>query len=344
MSKKYYPFIDIMRIIASLLVIAIHTDPLTSFNPQLNFLITRIFGRLAVPFFFMTTAYFLFNQGMPTYAKLKSVIKQFLIIDICSILLYLPVQIYNHSLSFEPIVIVKDLFMDGTFYHLWYLPAVIIGLLILYELYQHLNEKTIFMIVCILYMIGLAGDSYYSYLHQIPLIEAFYTALFKICDYTRNGFLFAPIFLFLGAFLAQHQWHFKKYVLIFLMLVSFMIFFIETLLIHQQPIITHDAMTLSLPFISFFFFSFCLTFQSSKRFVLYKDLSLYVYILHPLMIIVVRMMGKLTHLEHIFISQSLFHYLAVTGFSFLIAYLLILLKKGGKIYGYHQKTKKLDRN
>ena len=89
MSKKCYPFIDIMRIIASLLVIAIHTDPLTSFNPQLNFLITRVFGRLAVPFFFMTTAYFLFNQGMPTYAKLKSVIKQFLIIDICSILLYL---------------------------------------------------------------------------------------------------------------------------------------------------------------------------------------------------------------------------------------------------------------
>ena len=335
MSKKYYPFIDIMRIIASLLVIAIHTDPLTSFNPQLNFLITLGFGRLAVPFFFMTTAYFLFNQGMPTYAKLKSVIKQFLIIDMCSILLYLPVQIYNHSLSFEPIVIVKDLFMDGTFYHLWYLPAVIIGILILYKLYQHLN---------ILYVIGLGGDSYYGYLHQIPIIESFYTILFKVCDYTRNGFFFAPVFLFLGAFLAQHQWHLKKTVLFISIFISFIVFFLETSFIHQQPIITHDAMTLSLPLVSFFCFSFCLTLTSSKRFMICKDLSLYVYILHPLMIIIVRMIGKITHLEQYLIFQSLYHYFAVTMLSFLIAYLFILFKKGVLTYEYYRHTKKLDRD
>ena len=128
------------------------------------------------------------------------------------------------------------------------------------------------------------------------------------------------------------------------MLVSFMIFFIETLLIHQQPIITHDAMTLSLPFISFFFFSFCLTFQSSNA-LSYIKIYRYMFIFFILSwLLLFRMMGKLTHLEHIFISQSLFHYLAVTGFSFLVAYLLILLKKGGNTYGYHQKTKKLDRN
>ena len=56
---KQFPAIDYFRLIASVFVIAIHTGPLSSYWNAGNFWITRVLGRLAVPFFFMTTGYFL---------------------------------------------------------------------------------------------------------------------------------------------------------------------------------------------------------------------------------------------------------------------------------------------
>ena len=50
--------LDIFRMAAALLVIAIHTSPLSSFSPEADFFLTRILARVAVPFFFMVTGQF----------------------------------------------------------------------------------------------------------------------------------------------------------------------------------------------------------------------------------------------------------------------------------------------
>ena len=52
MHKRNYPMIDIMRIIASILVIGIHTYPFLQISPSLDFITTHIIGRIAVPFFY----------------------------------------------------------------------------------------------------------------------------------------------------------------------------------------------------------------------------------------------------------------------------------------------------
>lgn len=52
MSKvKGYPLIDCFRIIAAILVVTIHTSPLDTISPTLDFYLTRGLGRIAVPFF-----------------------------------------------------------------------------------------------------------------------------------------------------------------------------------------------------------------------------------------------------------------------------------------------------
>lgn len=51
--------LDYFKIITALLVIAIHTSPLTSFNVEADFVLTRVIARTAVPFFLMVTGYFL---------------------------------------------------------------------------------------------------------------------------------------------------------------------------------------------------------------------------------------------------------------------------------------------
>ena len=57
-NQKEYGGIDIFRIIAAILIVAIHTSPLSSINSTADFLFTRIIARVGVPFFFMTSGFF----------------------------------------------------------------------------------------------------------------------------------------------------------------------------------------------------------------------------------------------------------------------------------------------
>ena len=53
--------LDLSRWIAAFLVICIHTVPLSSFSRLGNALFVQVVCRLAVPFFFVCSGYFLFR-------------------------------------------------------------------------------------------------------------------------------------------------------------------------------------------------------------------------------------------------------------------------------------------
>ena len=74
--KKGYPWIDRMRMVAAILVVSIHISPLLQLNATADFILTRIVGRLAVPFFFITTSYFLFINGYSSNEKIKKTLIQ----------------------------------------------------------------------------------------------------------------------------------------------------------------------------------------------------------------------------------------------------------------------------
>ena len=59
MRKKSISALDDFRLIAAVLVIAIHTSPLASVSAIGDFWLTRVLARIAVPFFFMVTGKFL---------------------------------------------------------------------------------------------------------------------------------------------------------------------------------------------------------------------------------------------------------------------------------------------
>lgn len=50
--------IDYFRMAAAFMVIAIHIAPFADWSEEADFLLTYCLGRVAVPFFFMTTGYF----------------------------------------------------------------------------------------------------------------------------------------------------------------------------------------------------------------------------------------------------------------------------------------------
>lgn len=53
--------IDPFRLVAAFLIVAIHTAPLSTFSETADFLFSYCFARIAVPFFLMTTGYFVLS-------------------------------------------------------------------------------------------------------------------------------------------------------------------------------------------------------------------------------------------------------------------------------------------
>lgn len=94
MKDKGYAGIDYFRIAAAVMVIAIHTYPLASYHENAEFLFTHVFCRLAVPFFFLTSGFFLFRNGVRDGAVLGRYLKKILFLYGISVVLYLPVNVY----------------------------------------------------------------------------------------------------------------------------------------------------------------------------------------------------------------------------------------------------------
>ena len=153
-----------------------------------DFILTRVFARVAVPFFFMATGFFVLGGGRGARGSLKKL----LIIYAASAALYLPVNVYaGHLQSWDLPELARQVLFEGTFYHLWYLPAAILGLWLTEKLISGAGMRAAGLIALALYALGLLGDSYWGLIEDVPGLSGVYNAIFALMGYTRNG-LFSP--------------------------------------------------------------------------------------------------------------------------------------------------------
>ena len=338
-QKYYYPAIDRFKLLAAFLVIAIHTSPLTFISPEADYILARVLARVAVPFFFMVTGYFVLPKALEDGAYGLAYLKRIGLIYLISMALYLPVGIYaGHFKGAGVISILKMIFLDGTFYHLWYLPALILGFAVLLRALPLPAAGT----VCgLLYLIGLFGDSYYGLIGEESFVYSIYQGLFHLFEYTRNGLFYTPVFLFLGYTLTQRRPSFA--------LAagapggSFGLLLGEGIILKLAEAQRHDSMYFFLLPVMYFLFSALLencTEEHQKSFP--KDLPLFIYLLHPLFIILVRGGAKVTKLTF-FVDNSLAHYTAVAVSTFAGALILTKLLEMLKVT-VHSVTNNTLRN
>lgn len=323
MKEKENIGIDYFRIIAAILVITIHTSPLLSVNETADFILTRILARSAVPFFFMATGFFLFPQNnLKPFKYNKSVLKIVKLYGI-AILLYLPLNFYAGYFADKavPIKILKDILFDGTFYHLWYFPAVILGIGVIVFLIKHCRFHIVGFITVILYLIGLFGDSYYGVIAHIPFLKAFYDILFLFSDYTRNGLFFAPLYLFMGIWLSTHRRRYSFKIKMVGFLLSLALMMAEGLLLHHFSIQRHDSMYIALIPCMYFLFQLLL-FCKGKSNKNLRTISMLIFIIHPWCIVLIRGFAKIIKAQSILIDNSIIHFIAVTFLSIIVAVIL----------------------
>lgn len=337
-NMKKYPLLDWFRMAAAILVVAVHTSPLSSFNETADFILTRIIARIAVPFFFLVTGFFMGpeaeKKGWRCGVKFG---KKIGMIYVFSILLYLPLNIYSgyFGKEFSAVKLIKDLLMNGTFYHMWYLPAVILGMFIASVLVKAAGVNLGLFITLILYGVGLLGDNYYGISQQVPFLKLIYDNLFLVFDYTRNGLFMAPVFLMEGMWIRRRRMNrrsqgIKQQSWIFLsagLIVCTALLIAEGLWIHQNEWAKHDSMYIALPFVMYFLFALLLRFNRGQDRMI-RAASLIIYLIHPWMIVAVRGAAKVIHMEELLIQQSLVHYLAVLAGSLVVAAVVCCISRG----------------
>ena len=305
-SSRTYKGIEIFRVVAAFLVVAIHTSPLASYSGTADFVFTRVIARVAVPFFFMVTGYFVLSKG----TGVRRFLKKTAIIYAASAALYLPINVYaGHLQGWGLLDLVQQVFFEGTFYHLWYLPAALLGAWLTSLLMRRTSRGVCAAIVTALYVLGLLGDSYWGLIEGVPGVSSAYNALFALMGYTRNGLFFAPMFMFLGAEIHMSKRRGVGFEAAGLVL-SFALMLAEALNARAQGWQRHDSMYVLLPFVMYFLFALLSRVKGSVRLPL-GSFSLLVYVLHPAVIIVVRGAARFLGLWDILVDNSLGHYVAV---------------------------------
>ena len=315
--ERYDTGIDWLRLAAAILVIAIHTSPLADFSETGDFILTRVLARIAVPFFFITSGYFLLSRYHDSDRKLRHFLKKTGWIYGASILLYLPLNFRNGYFSQSQLLpeLLKDLIFDGTMYHLWYLPASMLGMLIAWKLVEKLDFSKGLVMALLLYLVGLFGDSYYVVVEKLPLLKAFYDRLFELFDYTRNGLFFAPVFLMLGGFIADERRKLSSVEAGVGFLISLGLLLAEALILHRHGFQRHDSMYVFLLPAMYFLFHLVLLWKG-RRIPLLRPASLVVYLIHPLVIAAVWRFSS---------QNSLFHFGLVCLLSLLFSFAMAAL-------------------
>lgn len=275
-DKKNYNGIDLIKFLCAILMFIIHVPPFREEAFELaghvNFGLQDIACRVAVPFYFASSGFFLFKK-MPLYKLDKDIITSY-----CFKILRL--------LGTWHVL----LFMGDTG-HLWYLGATVIAIILL-SLCFHFRIRLgyIYAIACVLYVIGLLGDSYYGIIAPLENIRIF-RLLFKgyklTFSTTRNGVFMGFIFVLMGATFSNSKIILKTRTALIGFAASVLCLFAEAFLLEYNNIPIEYNMYISLLPATFFLFSFAASIEL-------KDSSVYKHL---------RSIGTVIYFSHLFVSE-----------------------------------------
>lgn len=269
--------LDNFKIFLSILVILIHLDPIFgTWDSLIGYEISNGFCRMAVPCFFMINGYFLTSKIYNINLVGKYLKKLFIILIVWS-LIYLPF-IANYIYYKQVFYLIMGI------HHLWYLPALLVAALFFYVLKKFIKNEHIMLILgLILFLFG-------CYI-QYSLRGQDYNPM-NLYKY-RNAIFLALPFVILGSYIRKYESVFIKMKNIYL----FIILIIGFVLVFLEAYYSFKSNYWSDIYMSFFIVcpvSFILILKYSR----YGESSLFkaqlseaIYFIHPLMILLVRVMN-----------------------------------------------------
>ena len=211
---KQYKTLDFAKFICAILIIVLHTAPLSSYSSILTFGLRNIITVIAVPFFFLTSGFLAFKKlDSLSFEKKKPYIWHYLkriavMYLIWSAIYFIFVAIKWHRNGFSIASLleyIKDFFFEGSYSTIWFLPALLVATLAVYWLQKRFSYRTIFLFSCVVYLFTLGGSSYYGLVTKIPVIKGIYDLYYSFFDSIKNGICFGMLFVSMGAMVAAKE-------------------------------------------------------------------------------------------------------------------------------------------
>lgn len=250
-----YHAVDLMKYVCALLVIVVHTFPFYETLPTVGFFSSNIVGRIIIPFFFVSAGYFLYlglQHKDETYFRnyIKRLIKLYLIWS----LVYIPFGLIKVSTMVHLSgwlylgALVVAIFNIGTYYHLWYMAALIFAMIFCHTFLKKFSMKALIVVGGILFCFGCL-ETYHGLITNETLLKGvnlYFTVMFT----TRNGLFFGVLFVALGMALAKNQNFLKIPHPLVLSVLSFILLCIEAFSVrHFQLAIDYNMYFSTIPFI-----------------------------------------------------------------------------------------------
>ena len=290
-------WVDRFRPVAASMAIAIHTAPLSGISPVLDEAVVYGVFRVAVPFFLMAAGRYVLAPFLMRLPGSRERVRRYVRRTVATYLLataaYLPLMAYAGNLPGSIPSFLRWLLVDGTVYHLWYFPALVLGLAVCCAL-SRLGVRAAITAAAALYLVGVGGDSYFGAVGAAGPLKPLYSALFSCAEYARNGLFYVPLFLMVGAVVspAAKGLSARDSTMLFVSLVAVAVEAFATSALGWQR---HDSMYLFLPLASWFLFRIlvsakpraCLPFDAIA------PASEAVYLIHPYVIVAVRGIARL---------------------------------------------------
>lgn len=331
MNKRLdnYKMLDLFKYIASFMIICIHCTQVFP-NETFDFFFRQIVCRIAVPFFFLSSAFFIrkgWNQN-PAYLNnyLKKLLKSYLLWS----LVFIPIGLnwiqQNLTISQElmPVALLFGLFHIGTYYHLWYIPAMMFSLYFITKLLKHFSYKTVLTISFVLYLFG-SLETYYGFIPS-GWFKNFFDLLISVIFTTRSGLFYGMIFVAMGFYIQDNQELLKTKLakVPMLTLILAILFTIEGFLFYFVPGLDMNFFVLLVPF-SFFFFLLLLSssqvIRQDTRVI--RELSKYIYFIHPVCVVIVEEIGNAFNLPNL--SSGLISLFCVIFLTLLLSFFVIVI-------------------
>lgn len=202
--------IDAFRLLAAFCVISLHSGIYPTFNEDVVVQL-RLISRWAVPFFFMISGYFLAQKhASPTRAAAP--LARATLIFIFATLIMMPLRVYQQGVRGALAAVLSDGFMmNGSYYHLWFLSAMVVALLIIlivdqFEIRELLAPiaglLALFFLSCTYFSISEEATNVARHLAGVPFIY-----LGMLMSHHRLSMRRSVVLVILGAALQSLEAH-----------------------------------------------------------------------------------------------------------------------------------------
>ena len=213
-ERKQYNSLDLAKFIAAVLIVIIHANPFSSYSSGVAYAFRNIIATVAVPFFFVTSGFLfctkldsLCDEDKSAYFKkyILRLVTMYLLWSAVYFIFVLIGWIRDGFTVNDLLIYVRDFFFEGSYSTIWFLPALITAISVVYFLRKKFSYGKIVLFAIPFYLFACLGSSYYGLADKLPIISNLYDIYYSFFDTIKNGVLFGWIYVAIGGWFSENN-------------------------------------------------------------------------------------------------------------------------------------------